>query len=290
TIFATITRSLRRPVQPMPGFAQCSVGSIDDVGTRNGCATSASTASTTIAATASVTTHSTIERRTGRRRRWGASSRSPSPTTLVGALVPELVAGAVARRADARADDRLLRALVQALASPLDGGEEPLEVHLERREHRVGPVLHLEPRLARLAPGLVDDVLRLPLRDLHDLGLRRLAHGLLAGLGEQPVDLALRLGEHLLPLLHDPPRLLDLLGDRRPHLVEDVVDLLAVDADLVGQGDGLRVVHEVVELVDQNQDVHPLKSSFGSGKTGPAASRRSRRGGRRRSTGDRRAR
>src|SRR6266571_3866398 len=62
--------------------------------------------------------------------------------------------------------------------------------------------------------------------------------------------------EHLLALLDDPARLLDLLRDGRAHLVEDVVDLLAVDADLVGERDGLRVVHEVVELVDENEDVH----------------------------------
>src|SRR5262249_1329659 len=65
-----------------------------------------------------------------------------------------------------------------------------------------------------------------------------------------------------LALLDDPTGLLDLLGDRRPHLVEDVVDLLAVDAHLVREGDGLRVVHEVVELVDQNEDVHGSKDSF----------------------------
>jgi len=94
------------------------------------------------------------------------------------------------------------------------------------------------------------------LGDLDDLRLGRLAHRLLAGLGQQPVDLALRLGEHLLALLHDPARLLDLFRDRRAHLVENVVDLLTVDAHLVGEGDGLRVVHEVVELVDENEYVH----------------------------------
>jgi hypothetical protein len=46
--------------------------------------------------------------------------------------------------------------------------------------------------------------------------------------------------------------LLDLLGDRGAHLVEDLVDLLAVDANLVGQRNGLRVVDQVVELVDEN--------------------------------------
>ena len=160
-------------------------------------------------------------------------------------------------------DDGLLRALVQPLAAALHRGEELVEVDLERREDAVGPVLHLEARLACLAARVVDDVLRLVLGDLHDLGLRRLAHGLLARLGEQPVDLALRLGEHLLPLLDDPARLLDLLRDRRAHLVEDVVDLLAVDAHLVGERDGLRVVHEVVELVDEYEYVHVRKSSFG---------------------------
>src|SRR4029079_8559258 len=83
-----------------------------------------------------------------------------------------------------------------------------------------------------------------------------LAGCLLARLAEDPVALALGLRQHLLALLDDPAGLLDLLRDRRAHLVEDVVDLLAVDAHLVGQRHGLRVVHEVVELVDQYEDVH----------------------------------
>src|SRR5439155_21258547 len=94
------------------------------------------------------------------------------------------------------------------------------------------------------------------------LRLRRLTDGLLTRLAEDPVAFALRLGEHLLALLDDPARLLDLLRDRRPHLVEDVVDLLAVDPDLVGQRDGLRVVHEVVELVDQSEYVHFSQSTL----------------------------
>src|SRR3954454_22627379 len=147
---------------------------------------------------------------------------------------------------------------MQTLATALDRSEELLQVDLERREDRVGPVLHLEPRFSRLPPRVVDDVLSLALRDLDDLRLRGLTHRLLARLAEKPVRLALRLGEHLLTLLHDPARLLDLLGDRRPHLVEDVVDLLAVDPHLVGQRHGLRVVNEVVELVDENEYVHWL--------------------------------
>ncbi len=190
-------------MHPTPGLAHWSVGSIEDVGTRNGCATSTSTAST-----------------------------------------------------KAGADDGLLRALVQPLAATTDGGEKAVQIDLERGEHRVGPVLHLEPRLAGLAACLVDDLLGLALGDLHDLRLRGLAHRLLARLGEQPVDLALRFGEHLLALLDDPPRLLYLLGDGRAHLIEDVVDLLLVDPYLVGQGHRLGVMHQVVELVYQYKDIH----------------------------------
>jgi hypothetical protein len=145
---------------------------------------------------------------------------------------------------------------VQPLPAALHRREELVQVDLERREDPVRPVLHLEPRLARLAAGVVDDLLRLALRELDDLGLRRLAHGLLARLAKNPIGLALRLREHLLAFLHDPARLLDLFRDRRAHLVEDVVDLLAVDPHLIREGDGLRVVHEVVELVDENEDVH----------------------------------
>ena len=78
----------------------------------------------------------------------------------------------------------------------------------------------------------------------------------LARLLDDPLGLALGLGEHLLTLLDDPARLLDLLGDRGAHLVEDVVDLLLVHAHLVRQRDLLGVVDEVVQLVDQYQDVH----------------------------------
>src|SRR5205823_3776960 len=127
--------------------------------------------------------------------------------------------------------------------------------------NRVCPVLHLQPRLAGLAAGVVDDLSGLALGELDDLGLGSLANGLLTGLAENSVALALRLGQHLLAFLDDPAGLLDLLGDRRPHLVEDVVDLLAVDADLVGQRDGLRVVHEVVQLVDQDEYIHGFSES-----------------------------
>src|SRR5207237_10543540 len=172
-----------------------------------------------------------------------------------GGRLEALVFGDVAVGAETR-DDRLLRALVQPLATPPNRGEETLEIDLEGGELVVGPVLHLELHLARAAPRVVDDLVGLPLRDLHDLGLRRLAHRLRPRFREQPVDLALRLGQHLLPLLDDPAGLLDLLRSRRAALVEEVVILLAVDPHLVGERDGFGVVNEVVELVDQYQYVH----------------------------------
>src|SRR6476620_9483005 len=112
-----------------------------------------------------------------------------------------------ARSADA-GDHGLLRALVQPLPAPLHRTEELVEIDLERGQDRVRPILHLEPSLPRLAPRVLEDVLSLPLGKLDDLGLRRLTGRLLARLAQQPVALALRLGQHLLPLLDDPACLL----------------------------------------------------------------------------------
>src|SRR2546423_1618080 len=81
---------------------------------------------------------------------------------LVGLIV---VRGADADGLDPR-DDRFLRTLVQPLATPLDRRQELVEVDLERGEDPVGPVLHLEPRLACLAARVLDDLLRLSLCQL----------------------------------------------------------------------------------------------------------------------------
>ena len=71
---------------------------------------------------------------------------------------------------------------MQPLATPPDGSQELVEIRLEGRQDAVGPVLDLEPGLACLAAGLVDDVLRLPLRQLHDLRLGGLSRRLLPGM------------------------------------------------------------------------------------------------------------
>src|SRR3954449_12605744 len=157
---------------------------------------------------------------------------------------------------------RLVLAL-QALAPALDGRDELREVDLERVEDLVGVVLGAEPDLPLAGAGILDDVLGRALGLLDNLLLARELRLALARLLDDPLGLALGLGEHLLTLLDDPARLLDLLGDRRAHLVEDVVDLLLVDTNLVRERDLLRVVHEVVELVDEDEDIHG-KSACGS--------------------------
>src|SRR5919198_561034 len=111
------------------------------------------------------------------------------------ALVRLVVVGALDAGGDT-GDDSLLRALVQPLPAPLDRAQELVQVDLEGREDRVGPVLHLQPRLASLAAGVVNDLSRLALGELDDLGLGSFANRLLTGLTEDPVTLALRLGEH----------------------------------------------------------------------------------------------
>src|SRR4051794_4705946 len=151
-----------------------------------------------------------------------------------------------------------LFAALQPLAAALDRCDELREVDLERVQDLVGVVLGAQADLALTGAGVLDDVLGGPLGLLGHLFLADELLGALTRLLDDPLGLALGLGEHLLAFLDDPTRLLDLLRDRRAHLIEDVVDLLLVHTHLVRQRDGLGVVDEVVELVDENEDVHGL--------------------------------
>src|SRR3954449_1781916 len=150
---------------------------------------------------------------------------------------------------------RLVLAL-QALPTALHGGDELREVDLEGVEDLVGVVLRAEPDLALAGTGVLDDVLRLALGLLGDLLLGGQLGLALARLLDDALGLALRLRQHLLALLDDPARLLDLLRDRGAHLIEDVVDLLLVHAHGPGHGDRLGVVDKIVQLVDEYEDVH----------------------------------
>src|SRR5829696_8395059 len=154
-----------------------------------------------------------------------------------------------------------LFAALQAIAASLHGRDELRQVHLEGVEDVVGVVLGAQADLALACTGVLDDLVGLALGLLHDLLLGDQADLLLARLADDALGLALGLGQHLLALLDDPARLLDLLGDRRAHLVEDVVDLLLVDTHLVRERHGLGVVNRVVQLVDQDQYIHHRFSS-----------------------------
>src|SRR3954462_11903837 len=174
-------------------------------------------------------------------------------------ITPAIVTRSPKRRVvnDCRsADFGGLVAALGPLPATLDGGDELGEVDLERVEDLVGVVLGAEPDLALAGAGVLDDVLRRALGLAGHLLLGDQLLLTLARLLDDALGLALGLGEHLLTLLDDPARLLDLLGDRGAHLVEDVVDLLFVHAHGVRERHALRVVDEVVQLVDQYQDVH----------------------------------
>src|SRR5918994_3056816 len=154
-----------------------------------------------------------------------------------------------------------LFAALQPVAASLYGRDELRQVHLEGVQDVVGVVLGAQADLALACARVLDDLVSLALGLLHDLLLGDQADLLLARLADDALGLALRLGQHLLALLDDPARLLDLLGDRRAHLVEDVVDLFLVDTHLVRKRHGLSVVNRVVKLVDQDQYIHPRLSS-----------------------------
>src|SRR3954463_5346627 len=170
----------------------------------------------------------------------------------------------------ALADFGGLVATLQALAPALDRGDELREVDLERVEDLVRVVLRPEADLALAGAGVLDDVLRGALGLPRDLLLADELLLALTGLLDDALGLALGLGEHLLALLDDPARLLDLLGDGGAHLVEDVVDLLLVHAHGVRQRNRFRVVDEVVQLVDEYQDVH-LAPRFATAPALPAS-------------------
>src|SRR5437588_5371274 len=154
---------------------------------------------------------------------------------------------------------RDLRRLVlasESIPSTLDRCDELGQVHLERVQDLVGVVLGAQADLAFARASILDDVLGSALGLLGDLLFGNQPLLALAGLLDDPLGLALGLGKHLLPFLDDPAGLLDLLWDRRPHLVEDVVDLFLVHAHLVRERNRLGVMDQIVTLVYEYQDVH----------------------------------
>ena len=143
-----------------------------------------------------------------------------------------------------------------AARASANGRQELLEVHLERGEDVVGPVLHLELRLAGLAARVVDDVLSawrsasftISVWDASRTACSRASpsirsHSRLASASISWRSLTIQ-------------RACLISSGIVAHLVEDVVDLLAVDPHLVGERHRARVVHDVVQLVDEYEYVH----------------------------------
>src|SRR5688572_11152506 len=89
---------------------------------------------------------------------------------------------------------------LEAVAAALHRRGELLEVDLERVQDVVGVVLRAEADLTLPRPCVLDDLVGLTLRLLHDLLVGDQPRLLLARLLDDPLGLALRLREHLLPL------------------------------------------------------------------------------------------
>src|SRR3954463_2497956 len=142
---------------------------------------------------------------------------SPSTTSIIAlrrSHVRRADAGRTARRWSPRRSGDFGRRLVlagEAVAPALDRADELRQVDLEGVEDLVGVVLRAEADLPLAGASVLDDVLRGALRLAGDLLLGDQLLLTLAPLLDDALGLALGLGEHLLTLLDDPARLLDLL-------------------------------------------------------------------------------
>src|ERR671919_661698 len=166
----------------------------------------------------------------------------------------------------------LLKGLIQLLLDPgqlpllgiPDLGdllERPGQRGLERRQLLIHVVLGLVPDLSSLPAGLLQDPLRLLDRGLHDLLLGQQLRLLLQGVLDDRLGVLSGLGEELLPVLHHPPGLLDLLREGRQHLLHELEGLLAVDQHRGRQGHRLRLHDQLLELLDPSGDVHYTRPS-----------------------------
>ena len=150
--------------------------------------------------------------------------------------------------------------LVEGLRDPARGGlgllQDVAERDLELRQLRVDVVLGLTLHRVRAILGVLEDPLGLLLGPLGHLLLEGHAPLLLAGGLDDPVALGPRLGHEVLPVAHDPPRLLDLLGEALLHLLEHLEDIVAADQHRGGQRHRLRLADELLQLGQLAGQVH----------------------------------
>ena len=76
---------------------------------------------------------------------------------------------------------------------------------------------------------------------------------------QDAIGLGVRVGEHLVAVLGQPPGGFDLIGNGHSNLIEDVQDLLLVDQRARRQRQARAAAEHLLELIEQVQDVHGLR-------------------------------
>src|SRR5215210_8624794 len=149
---------------------------------------------------------------------------------------------------------------LQLGTAALHGLEELAEVILEVGEDLISVVFRAEPDLPLAPAGVLHDLRAPLLRPLEDFLFRGDLLGLILGAADDTVALAAGFVEHRLTLLHDPARLLELLGYGLAHLVYDVEGCVPVDHRRVAEaGEAPRVLDQFFQPVYEYQYVHLLQ-------------------------------
>ncbi len=127
--------------------------------------------------------------------------------------------------------------------------------------------LELFQLLERIRLGLLDDLIRLRLRVLHNLGgvpFRTAQHlvlggsllGALVGARHDARRLSVRFRDDALLLRDRPVGLLDLVRQIEPDLIDKLHRLILIEHDLVRKRNVARVVHQLLEVVKQLVDLY----------------------------------
>ena len=126
-------------------------------------------------------------------------------------------------------------ALIQHVDPPLDARQRLDAFALEADQHAGGVLVRAASHLRCFSGGGVDDLRRALLRGPNQLTVLEQQRGLLLrATDDRPALLGGALGDAA-GLLGDPPRLADLLGDRRAKLIDELEDGGLVEDDVVRQ-------------------------------------------------------
>ncbi|HEU4672560.1 MAG TPA: hypothetical protein VFS32_06665 [Candidatus Limnocylindrales bacterium] len=150
---------------------------------------------------------------------------------------------------------QLRAALVEHRDPLLDAAERFHQVALEPDQDIDRVLVGATPDLLGVALRALDDPATLLLGGLGEATLVDEEGRLLLGPGDDPLGLLLGLVEDPLALGIDPLRGPNLLGDRRPKLVDEPEGRVLVDDDVVRQRQLLAVREERLEALDEEDDV-----------------------------------